>query len=71
MNFLLAERPGPNLVPYAVAAAAIGVVLVARRLREPGPRILLPLATFLLFVCAWQIAATRASKISTSRTRRA
>lgn len=43
--------------PIAVALGAIGLLLVARRLRDPWPKWLLPLATFLLFGCAWQIAA--------------
>jgi len=42
--------------PFAVAAAAIGTILVARRLRDPLPRILLPLATAAMFVCGWQIS---------------
>lgn len=57
MPLLLAERPGPNLVPYLVAVGAIALILVARRLRDPAPKYLLPFATFVLFVCAWQVAA--------------
>ena len=46
-----------NLVPYAVAAAAVGLILVARKLRDPLPKVLLPLATAVIFVCFWQVAA--------------
>lgn len=43
--------------PIAIALAAIGLLLVARRMRDPWPKWLLPLATFALFGCLWQIAA--------------
>lgn len=49
-----------NTVPYIVALAAIVLILVARRLPDPAPKILLPLSTAVLFVCAWQVAADAA-----------
>lgn len=39
------------------AAGAVAAIFVALRLRDPLPRILLPLATFVLFVCAWQFTS--------------
>lgn len=50
-----------NLVPYVVALAAVGLIAFAARLRDPAPKILLPLATAVLFTCAWQIAADAAA----------
>lgn len=49
-----------NPVPYVVALAAVALILVARRLRDPAPKILLPLATAVIFVCGWQVAADAA-----------
>jgi NitT/TauT family transport system permease protein len=46
-----------NAAPFAVAAAAIVLIAVARKLREPAPKLLLPLASAILFVCAWQVFA--------------
>ena len=43
-------------LPYAAAAAALVLILVARNLRRPARIVLLPLATATLLVCAWQIA---------------
>jgi len=42
--------------PFVAIAGALGTILVARRARDPLPRILLPFAMTVLFVCAWQIA---------------
>jgi len=41
---------------FAVAAVAAGTIGVARRLRDPFPAILLPLASAAIFVCAWQVS---------------
>ncbi len=49
-----------NFVPYLVAIAAVALILVARRMRDPAPKYLLPFATFVLFGCAWQVAADAA-----------
>lgn len=49
-----------NFVPYIVASAAVVLIFVARRLRDPAPKILLPFATAVIFVCGWQIAADAA-----------
>ncbi|MBL8861572.1 MAG: ABC transporter permease [Planctomycetes bacterium] len=57
MHVLLAEPPGPNLAPYIVAVFAVVLLRVGTRLRDPAPKVLLPLAAFVLFVCAWQVAA--------------
>ena len=45
------------MLGVVVAIAAVALILVARRLRDPAPKILLPLATAVIFVCGWQIAA--------------
>ncbi len=42
--------------PIAIALVAIGLLFVAARLRDPWPKWLLPCATAVLFVCAWQVA---------------
>lgn len=42
--------------PWVAAGLALAAILVARRLRDPLPAILLPLSTGALFVCAWQVA---------------
>src|SRR5690606_31135197 len=54
------RRSDVNPVPYVVALAAVALILVARRLRDPAPKILLPLATAVIFVCGWQVAADAA-----------
>jgi NitT/TauT family transport system permease protein len=41
--------------PYIAAAAALATFLGARRLRDPGPRVLLPLATAVLFLAFWHV----------------
>ncbi len=46
-----------NPVPIAAAALAVVLILVGRKLRDPLPKVLLPLATAILFLCFWQIAA--------------
>jgi NitT/TauT family transport system permease protein len=46
-----------SLVPIAIAAGAIGLILVARKLRDPAPAILLPMAAAILFLCLWHIKA--------------
>jgi NitT/TauT family transport system permease protein len=46
-----------SLGPFLVAAAAILLIGVARKLRDPLPSVLLPLATATLFVCFWHVAA--------------
>lgn len=42
--------------PFAAAGAALLAILVARRLRDPLPAILLPAASAVLFVAAWHFA---------------
>lgn len=44
-----------NPVPYVAAAAAVAAILVARKLRDPWPRWVLPFSTGVLFVCLWQL----------------
>lgn len=46
-----------SAAPFAVAAAAIVLIAVACQQRDPLPKLLLPLATTILFVCAWQVFA--------------
>jgi NitT/TauT family transport system permease protein len=46
-----------NVVPYATIAGAIVLIAVARKLRDPLPKLLLPLATGVIFVCMWQLFA--------------
>jgi NitT/TauT family transport system permease protein len=45
------------LAPIAIAIGAIVLILVARRLRDPAPAILLPLAAAILFLCLWHVKA--------------
>lgn len=45
-----------SAAPLLVAAAAVVLILVARRLEDPLPKILLPLATAAIFVAFWQVA---------------
>ncbi len=49
-----------NPFPYIVALAAVALILVARKLRDPAPMILLPLASTVILLCAWQIGAEAA-----------
>jgi len=42
--------------PFVAAGVALLVILVARRLRDPIPKALLPLATATMFVAAWHVA---------------
>ena len=42
--------------PFVVTAAALATILVARKLRDPLPGLLLPLATAAIFVCFWQVS---------------
>jgi NitT/TauT family transport system permease protein len=42
--------------PFFVIGGALVLIFVARRLEGLAPRILLPLATATIFVCAWQLA---------------
>jgi NitT/TauT family transport system permease protein len=49
-----------NFVPYIVVVAAIGLILVARKLRDPAPMILLPFASTVILLCAWQLGAEAA-----------
>jgi NitT/TauT family transport system permease protein len=42
--------------PFVAIAAALATILVARKARDPLPRVLLPLATAVIFVCAWHIS---------------
>lgn len=43
--------------PLIATAAAVVLILIARRLRDPLPKLLLPLATAVLFLCFWQVFA--------------
>lgn len=45
-----------SAAPLLVAAAAVVLILVARRLEDPLPKVLLPLATAAIFVAFWQVA---------------
>lgn len=49
-----------NLVPYIVALAALALLAVAWRLRDPAPKYLLPFASAVIFVCAWHLLADAA-----------
>lgn len=49
-----------SLVPIAAAAGAVLLIVLARKLRDPLPKVLLPLATAILFLCFWQVAAEEA-----------
>jgi NitT/TauT family transport system permease protein len=40
--------------PFAVTAAALATILLARRLRDPIAAVVLPLSVAVIFVCAWQ-----------------
>jgi NitT/TauT family transport system permease protein len=42
--------------PFVASGVAILTILVARRLRDPIPKVLLPLATATIFVAAWHVA---------------
>lgn len=46
-----------NAWPYAVIGLAAMTIFVARKLRDPWPRVLLPSATVVIFVCAWQLCS--------------
>ena len=43
--------------PFAIALGAIALILVARKMRDPAPKKLLPLAAGVLFLCCWQLKA--------------
>lgn len=45
-----------SLWPFIVIALAVSTYFVARRLRDPLPKILLPLATAAIFVALWQVS---------------
>lgn len=45
-----------SLWPFFAIAAALAVIFVARKLRDPLPAILLPLATGTIFISCWQVA---------------
>jgi len=40
--------------PFAVTAAALATILLARKLRDPIAAVLLPLSVAVIFICAWQ-----------------
>jgi NitT/TauT family transport system permease protein len=42
--------------PFVVTAIALAAIAIGRKLRDPLPSILLPLATAMIFVCLWQVA---------------
>ena len=42
--------------PYYVTGCAIALIVIARRLTDPLPRILLPLATAAIFIAVWHVA---------------
>jgi NitT/TauT family transport system permease protein len=42
--------------PFVASGVALAVILVCRRLRDPLPAVLLPLATGVIFVAAWHFA---------------
>ena len=46
---------GVNVWPWVAAVLAVATIFVARKLRDPLPKILLPLSTAVLFVCLWQL----------------
>jgi len=41
--------------PYVAVGLSIATILVGRRLRDPWPKVLLPLSTAVMFVCLWQL----------------
>lgn len=49
------------LIAWGIIAAAVLLILVARKLRDPWPQILLPVATFVIFICLWHIDAVAES----------
>ena len=42
--------------PFLATSIALAAILVVRKLRDPVPMIVLPLATGTIFVCGWQVA---------------
>ena len=48
-------------VPYLIIALALVLIVVGKRLKDPAPVIVLPLATFIIFFCVWHIAAVAKS----------
>lgn len=47
--------------PYLIIALALVLIFVGKRLRDPAPVVLLPLATFIIFSCVWHLAAVAKS----------
>jgi hypothetical protein len=47
--------------PYLIIALALVLIFVGKRLRDPAPVVLLPLATFIIFFCVWHLAAVAKS----------
>ncbi len=47
--------------PYLIIALALVLIVVGKRLKDPAPVIVLPLATFIIFFCVWHIAAVAKS----------
>lgn len=45
-----------TVAPFVVALAAIACMFAVVRLRDPWPKWVLPIATAVIFVCAWQVA---------------
>lgn len=45
-----------SIWPFVVASSAAATIFFARKLRDPLPKVLLPLASAVIFVCAWHIA---------------
>lgn len=46
-----------SIAPFACAAGAVVLIAVARKLRDPLPKLLLPLSSAILFLCFWQVFA--------------
>lgn len=44
-----------NPWPIVITLAALATILVARKLKDPLPQILLPLSVAAIFVCGWQV----------------
>lgn len=42
--------------PFVATGVSLAALLIGRRLRDPFPRVLLPLATAVIFVAAWHVA---------------
>jgi NitT/TauT family transport system permease protein len=59
--------PLVTLLPFVVASFAVAVIFVAGSFRGWTPRILLPLAVAVIFVCAWQFSCELTSYMNKQR----